>query len=97
MRTRGFATDLPFYPLPFRTERKSIMFPPEIFAGRYMRDDVIAAFEYADRFTELKQLAHWGLIAKARRRRRSNAMSPTSPAIGPSQASASRRRRSPAA
>ena len=60
VRTRGFATDLPFYPLPFRTERKSIMFPPEIFAGRYMRDDVIAAFEYADRFTELKQLAHWG-------------------------------------
>jgi hypothetical protein len=61
VRTPGFATDLPFYPLPFRTERKSIMFPPEIFGGRYMRDDVIAAFEYADRFTELKQLAHWGL------------------------------------
>jgi hypothetical protein len=61
VRTRGFATDLPFYPLPFRTERKSIMFPPQIFGGRYMRDDVIAAFEYADRFAELKQLAHWGL------------------------------------
>jgi len=61
VRTRGFATDLPFYPRPFRTERKSIMFPPQIFGGRYMRDDVIAAFEYADRFAERKQLAHWGL------------------------------------
>jgi hypothetical protein len=60
VKTFGFATNLPFYPLPFRTERKSIMFPPEIFGGRYMRDDVIAAFEYADRFNELEKLAHWG-------------------------------------
>ncbi len=29
-----------------------------------MRDDVIAAFEYVDRFNELEKLAHWGLYAE---------------------------------
>jgi hypothetical protein len=48
VKTRNFNPKLPFYPLPFRTETGSIMFPPEIIAGRYMRDDVIAAFKWFD-------------------------------------------------
>jgi DNA polymerase type B, organellar and viral len=63
VKTYGFNTRLPFYPLPFRTETESIMFPPEVCGGRYMRDDVIAAFKYMDRFSELGELCEYGRFA----------------------------------
>lgn len=58
---RRYATDLPFYPLPFRTESGSIMFPPEIVGGRYQRDEVIGAFKHFDYFNGCGRLADYGL------------------------------------
>jgi hypothetical protein len=56
VETRHFNPRLPFYPLPFRTETGSIMFPPEINGGRYMRDDVIAALKYFDHWSKSGEL-----------------------------------------
>jgi DNA polymerase type B, organellar and viral len=61
VQTRNFTGDLPFYALSFRTENRSIMFPPNIVGGRYMRDDIIAALNHFDYFNERDQLAHFGI------------------------------------
>jgi hypothetical protein len=59
--TKNFKRGLPFYPLPFRTEAGDIMIPPNVISGRYMRDDVIAAFKYFDRFMTDRSL--WDGVA----------------------------------
>jgi hypothetical protein len=61
VRARNFSPGLPFYPLPFRTETGSIMFPPEIVGGRYMRDDVIAAYKWFDHFNGCGKLTNLGV------------------------------------
>jgi DNA polymerase type B, organellar and viral len=44
-----FVRDMPFYPLPYRTPKGAILFPPEIY-GIYFRDDVITALDFAQKF-----------------------------------------------
>ncbi len=51
-----FAVGEPFYPLPYRNGDGSIMFPSHA-QGCYMRDDVLAAFEWRD------VLGHHGLYS----------------------------------
>ncbi len=45
----GFATDAPFYPLPYRTGNDCILFP-QIGHGYYMRDDLLAAVAWCKKF-----------------------------------------------
>ena len=49
VKTHNYASDLPFYALPFRTKSGAIMFPPIVW-GYYMRDHVIAAYKHYDTF-----------------------------------------------
>jgi hypothetical protein len=60
VRTHGYDLDLPFYPLPFRTERGAIYYPPEV-EGVYMRDHAIAALKHYDCFEKQNRLCHYGL------------------------------------
>jgi hypothetical protein len=60
VKTYNYATDLPFYVLPYRTPSGSIMFPRDVH-GYYMRDHVIAAYKHFDKFTELGRLADYSL------------------------------------
>ncbi len=59
VRTYAVERDLPFYPLPFRTEHGSIMFPASV-DGYYMRDDVLAALKWFEEFERQKRLSHYG-------------------------------------
>ena len=55
--THNFNYFLPFYPLPFRTKSGAIMFPADV-RGVWMRDDVVGAFKYFDKFSSLGRLSH---------------------------------------
>lgn len=49
LKTRGpdlFDNEWPFYPLPYRTQTGSILFPPSVH-GIYMMEEVRAAFDFA--------------------------------------------------
>jgi hypothetical protein len=48
------AVRIPFYPLPFRTSRRAIYFP-DYGGGWYMRDDVLAAIAWLERFVSVRQ------------------------------------------
>ena len=63
VKTHNYATDLPFYALPYRTGSGSIMFPCCVH-GYYMRDHVIAAFKHYDTFTATKRLMDYSLYGK---------------------------------
>jgi len=63
--TRNFDGRLPFYPLPFRNEKDGIMFPPNVVSGRYMRNDVIGALKYFDRFNSDRTLWNYGRYGAA--------------------------------
>ena len=54
--TSGYAANLPFYALPYRTPSHSIMFPMHVW-GYYMRDHVIAAYKHFDVFDNAGRLA----------------------------------------
>ena len=43
------AVFIPFYPLPYRDKRGGILFPASGY-GWYMRDDVLAAIAWLERF-----------------------------------------------
>src|SRR5215469_18133541 len=49
VRDKQTGRAIPFYPLPYRTKRKSISFPWEGHAW-IMRDELAAAFKWAERF-----------------------------------------------
>jgi hypothetical protein len=55
--THNFNYFLPFYPLPFRVKSGAIMFPADV-RGVWMRDDVVGAFKYFDKFSSLGRLSH---------------------------------------
>jgi hypothetical protein len=55
--THNFNYFLPFYPLPSRVKGGAIMFPASV-RGVWMRDDVVAAFKYFDKFSSLGRLSH---------------------------------------
>jgi hypothetical protein len=48
-KTLGFPLTLPFYPLPWRTKKGAVVYPPDVY-GIWMRDDVIGMFEFHDRY-----------------------------------------------
>jgi hypothetical protein len=62
VRTHGFTWYLPFYPLPFRTDKGGIIFPPSV-EGYYMRDDVIGAFKWFDKFEQQRHNAEIELVS----------------------------------
>jgi hypothetical protein len=60
-KTVGFPLTLPFYPLPWRTRSGAVVYPPDVY-GIWMRDDLIAAFEFHDRFRQGEAEVIEGLI-----------------------------------
>ena len=59
--TRGFKLNLPFYPLPYRNGDGSVMYPPSV-NGIYMRDNVLAAFEWRDAFARERRDADYAFF-----------------------------------
>jgi hypothetical protein len=59
--THRFRLDLPFYPLPYRNSDGSVMYPPFV-NGVYMRDDVLAAFEWRDTFAGQRRDADYAFF-----------------------------------
>ena len=56
--TRRFRLNLPFYPVSYRNSDGSVMYPPFV-NGIYMRDDVLAAFEWRDTFARARRDADY--------------------------------------
>ena len=59
--TRRFRLNLPFYPLPYRNSDGSVMYP-SVVNGIYMRDDVLAAFEWRDTFARERRDADYAFF-----------------------------------
>jgi hypothetical protein len=64
VKTHGFPK-APFYPLPYRTPKGSILFPQSV-NGYYMQAEVVAAFKWADHFEiddeKIECVAMWEFI-----------------------------------
>jgi hypothetical protein len=57
VETYNFKFDLPFYPFPFGTKKRAIMFPANV-KGVFTRDEVIGGFKWFDEFDRQGRLCN---------------------------------------
>jgi DNA polymerase type B, organellar and viral len=55
VRTRGFSEKHPLFPFPFRCDGGAVVYPPDV-DGLYMRDEVLAGFEWLQAFAPMRTI-----------------------------------------